>query len=456
MAGCLNPTLKGKSTSSSSTSASSGSLAWSAPLAVGSHRISAPPYFPVELNNSSQLIKLSYDGHWAAFQTFATNWGGTDTNADRDVFAVNLKTKQLIHVNSTSAGVQSNSFGSLDPTATRYTFSPDNRYVLFQSQATNLVGGTIANQSVYSKDLQTGAVALISSSSAGVQSNIAATFGSFSPDGTKVYFNSNGTNLVGGDTNGVNDVFEKNLLTGVTTRVSTTSAGAELNVGAGGGSYFEDITSDGRYLLFSSGASNVVAGDTNNQWDVFRKDLQTGTVIRVSFGTGSVELNGYSGLATFYDHSSPDKVIFTTQATNHGYADANGARDVFLRDIVADTTVLISANNVGIIGNQASSGAGDAVFGIPSNNQVLFISSASNLLAGDPSVHANYFIKDIVSGTLSIVDQNTSGVFPIAPGGAAYPHMNFNGKVIGYSSTATDIVAGDVNGQGDIFVRVYP
>jgi hypothetical protein len=142
------------------------------------------------------------------------------------------------------------------------------------------------------------------------------------------------SNLVVGDTNNERDIFVHDLATGDTTRVSVDSAGGEGN----GFSYGSSISSDGRYVAFFSGASNLVAGDTNGVWDAFVHDRLTGVTTRVSVDSNGVAGNG----SCEYPSISADGryVAFASYASNLVSGDTNGVRDVFVHEMVSsvDTT----------------------------------------------------------------------------------------------------------------------
>ncbi|GCL34971.1 hypothetical protein SR1949_00630 [Sphaerospermopsis reniformis] len=147
---------------------------------------------------------------------------------------------------------------------------------MFTSNATNLVSGDTNNSyDVFVKDLTTNTITRVSTASNGTQGNIDSGDASISANGRYVVFESTATNLVSNDYNYTRDVFVKDLTTGITTRVSTAADGTE------GDGYSEKtaISADGRYVVFSSLASNLVSGDTNNDYDVFVKDLLTKTQI---------------------------------------------------------------------------------------------------------------------------------------------------------------------------------
>jgi hypothetical protein len=130
----------------------------------------------------------------------------------------------------------------------------------------------------------------VSVATSGAQGNHGSGGGLISGDGSMVAFDSAATNLVVRDTNGVQDVFERNLTTGKTTRVSVSTSGIQAN----GAATVDAISPTGRYVLFSSLATNLVSGDTNHERDVFLRDTVAHTTTRVSVGNHRAQLPGQS------------------------------------------------------------------------------------------------------------------------------------------------------------------
>ena len=173
----------------------------------------------------------------------------------------------ITRVSLSSFGVEGN-FNSFYPSV-----SADGRYIAFESYATNLVpGDTNGVANVFVRDLQTSATTQVSVDSAGLQGNGDSLFASITADGRYVAFHSLATNLVAGDTNGVDDIFVHDRDTGVTERVSVSSGGVEGD----NNSQIPSISADGRYVAFRSDATNLVVGDTNSVLDVFVHDRDTG------------------------------------------------------------------------------------------------------------------------------------------------------------------------------------
>jgi len=217
------------------------------------------------------------------------------------------------------AGIQGNGGGGDGE------FSPDGRYVVFESAASNLVpGDTILAVDIFVKDLQTGAIERVSTNDADGQGDFSSFDGRFSADGRHVVFESFATNLVSNDTNFRTDVFIKDLQNGAIQLVSTDATGGQGNEWSGDA----ELSADGRYVVFGSFASNLVPDDTNNNYDIFVKDLQTGAIQCVSTDAFGVEGNGWSSSATF--SADGHYVIFHSGASNLVPGDINGQGDLFV------------------------------------------------------------------------------------------------------------------------------
>ena len=152
--------------------------------------------------------------------------------------------------------------------------------------------GLTAAMLLASPGVQAGQITRVSVSSAGVQGNSNSFISAISADGRYVAFTSYANNLVAGDTNGTEDVFVRDRVTGKTTRISVSSAGGQGN----GYSNNSRISADGRYVAFSSDAENLVAGDTNGYDDVFVRDRVTGKTTLVSISSVGEHGNDLSRL----------------------------------------------------------------------------------------------------------------------------------------------------------------
>ena len=322
------------------------------------------------------------------------------------------------------------------------SISADGRFVAFDSYATNLVAGdTNGFEDVFVADRMTGAVERVSVTTAGVQGDRNSRFASISADGRYVAFESSATNLVAGDTNGSFDVFVHDRQTGTTERVSVDSSGAQAN----SDSLFAAISADGRYVAFESAATNLVAGDTNACMDVFVHDRQTGTTVRASVDSSGTQGDSYS----LYPAISADGryVAFASQATNLVAGDTNGWADIFVRDLQTGTTERVDVGPGGA--------EGDADSSVPSisadGRYVAFESQATDLVAGDTNGWIDVFVRDRQNGTTELASVDSSGAQADADG--LYPAISADGRYVVFESQAGNLVAGDSNGWFDVFVR---
>src|SRR5690606_534630 len=225
--------------------------------------------------------------------------------------------------------------------------------------------------------------------STGAQGDVAGGYGSasnpsISADGRYVSFDSGSTNLVNGDTNGRSDVFVHDRLTGNTSRVSVNSAGVQGD----GDSGVSSISADGRYVAFASAATNLVAGDTNIESDVFVHDRLTGNTTRVSVSTGGVEGNSGSGGPSI--SADGRYVAFASTASNLVLSDYNTEVDVFVRDRLKGTTALVSQSSTGTTGNRGSYSPSISADG----RYIVFDSPASTLTDGHVGEYWDVFIRD--------------------------------------------------------------
>jgi VCBS repeat-containing protein len=387
-------------------------------------------------NNNSYATQFSPDGTKVLFKSYASNLVEGDTNGTYDVFVKDLETGAVTLVNSSTSGTPGNSRSE------GYQFSPDGTKVLFLSYASNVVeGDTNGTQDVFVKDLETGAVTLVNSSASGTPGNSFSSAPEFSPDGTKVLFYSDASNLVEDDLNGIYDVFVKDLETGKVTLVSSSSSGTP-------GNYYSapvEFSPDGTKVLFSSSASNLVEGDLNGISDAFVKDLETGAVALVSSSASGTPGNNYSYDVRF----SPDgtKVLFYSSASNLVEGDLNGAYDVFVKDLETGAVTLVSSSASGTPGNNNSS----VIEFSPDGTKVLFWSPASNLVEGDTNGTQDVFVKDLETGAVTLVSSSTAGT-PGNGGSSAYRFSPDGTKVL-FISYASNVVEGDTNGTHDVFVK---
>lgn len=293
-----------------------------------------------EGNGNSTSPFISADAARVAFTSEATNLVLGDTNGFSDVFMVGTFDNEVIErVSLASSGGQAN--GS----SFRPSLSSDGRLVVFESNATNLIsGGTAVGVThIYLRNVQTNTTSLISRDSSGVAGAGNSTQAKISSDGRYVTFASDAANLVSGDTNGTRDIFRHDLQTGTTIRVSVASGGAEAN----GFSRAPSITADGNMIAFHSAASNLVGGDTNGVNDIFVHTVSNGSTVRVSVASDGTQASDPSASNFQIGSINPSIsstgrfVAFASLANNltdgdsagqYSTNDANRALDIFVHD----------------------------------------------------------------------------------------------------------------------------
>jgi hypothetical protein len=289
-------------------------------------------------NGNSFARAISADGRYVTYHSIASNLVAGDSNGFSDVFVHDRQTGNTTRVSVDSFGNQSNN-DSADP-----AISGDGRYVTFYSTASNLVAGDSNGFiDVFVHDRQTGNSTRVSVSSNGSQSNGNSVSPEISADGRYVTFYSEGSNLVVGDSNGFIDVFVHDRQTGETTRVSNSSTGSQGN----GNSTDPTISDDGRYVTFSSFGSNLVAGDTNATYDVFIHDSQTGTMTRVSVSSTGIQGNSGSSFPAITGDGR--YVAHDSGASNLVAGDTNGSTDVFVHQFLPDPPPVVLNEGVGVV-----------------------------------------------------------------------------------------------------------
>jgi archaellum component FlaF (FlaF/FlaG flagellin family) len=338
----------------------------------------------VQANDESYFPAISGDGRYVVFTSFATNLVSGDTNGKRDIFLHDRQTGATERVSVASDGTQGNNYSS-DPAV-----SNDGCYVVFSSWASNLVpDDSNLSQDIFIHDCQTGATERVSIASDVTQANSSSFRPAITADGRYVAFESNASNLVSGDTNGRTDVFVHDRQTGKTTLVSVASDGTQGNSDSG----TPALSTDGRYVIFRSWATNLVPNDTNNMGDVFVHDRQTGKTTLVSVASDGTQANrhSYSRSITFDGRY----VVFYSDADNLVPGDTNGSDDIFVHDRLTGMTERVS---VAPGGSQTNDDSNHPT--ISANGRfVTFTSYASNLAPGDTNGSADIFVKDLWTET---------------------------------------------------------
>jgi uncharacterized repeat protein (TIGR01451 family) len=400
-------------------------------------------------------VAVSADGSTVAFATLASNLAtGVQDNPGqfgpiRDVYVRDLETGVTELVSVAPDGVTSGDNTS-DPPA----ISPDGTKVVFSSAATNLGAPGNGLRRIYLRDLVAGTTSLVSANGAGTESvqNGAALQPVFSPDGTKVAFHSTASDFGPADANGPfgMDVYLRDLVTGATELVSVNAAGTEAAPGANIITGTPVFSPDGTKLAFLSVAGDLVAGVppqpiTNGLARLYVRDLVAGVTTLVSATPAGGAAGGEAGDPRF----GPDgtELAFTSTGGDLVPGVAGGAANVYVRDLVAATTAVVSANAAGTAGGNGTSHsprfAGD--------DHVVFASTAANLGPVDPNGGTDVYMRDLTSGTTSLVSVNAAGT-AAGDRASAAPAVSPDGRRVAFVSAATDL--GPPPGpRADVYVR---
>ena len=419
---------------------------------------------------SAGFVVTASDGALtSAPQTFAIT---VDDNAPKNITGFNPGDIELISRNA--AGVQGNGGTGA------YWMTEDGRYVLFDSNATNMVGDGQSDGQYhhFRKDMLTGEVVRIDAAADGTLANQTGWIVDMSTDGNVVLFASNATNLGVPDVTST-QIFAKNLTTGTVSLVSTLTDGTAAPFGTYGGGLtgdgqkayyttwsldggawrekiyvkslsdgavsvaaefsgpggmfysasFRDVSADGGKLLFVSDAPGLVPGDSNNYADLFVLNTVTGAISLVT-ATPAGDATGFWVTNAMLSRDG-SKVIFA--------ASLGSSQQVFVKNMTTGTLIPISSSADGSLGNAFSEIGGLS----PDGRTAYFWSAASNLVSGDTNDKSDLFAYNLTTNSLTrIVAGNGDSYWPSAAG---------NNRVL-FASDASNLVAGDTNGALDTFL----
>lgn len=384
-------------------------------------------------NGISYFSSISGDGTYISYSSDASNLVVGDTNLLTDVYVRNRAACETARMSLATNGSEPNGNSSVS------SISGTGGYIAFATQASNLLvtGDTNFVSDIYSRTRQSTQIQRISVNAASIEANNRSLTPDFSDDGNWIAFESTANNLVSSDTNMVGDIFIRPRLSLAVERVSVATGGAQAN----GFSAEPAVSQTGRYVVFLSQAANLVPNDSNLGADVFVRDRQLGTTTRISVASDGTQANANS-------YGAPDisddgrYIVFTSAATNLAPNDNNAVGDVFLRDQVAGTTTRIT-NGTG--------GGASGVVSISGNGRwMVFESTAVNLVPNDSNGANDIFVYDRDTREIRRVSVAADGTQGNAS--SQLPAISRDGRFISFESYATNLVTGDTNNVGDVFV----
>src|ERR1039457_1626637 len=455
---------------------------------------------------------ISPDGHYVLFASAAGNLVlSTNNTAFQPRFPTTLNvflrdrtngTTTLVSVNlSGTAGGNGDSFPS--------AVSTNGRYALFESSASDLVPGDTNNATdVFVRDLFGGTTLLVTVSTNGGSANGVSRSAVMTPDGRYVAFVSMASNLVPGDTNGIADVFVRDLQARVTTLASVGATSAMPPSGSGifqSSSESPDITPDGRYVAFYSSAINLVSG-VQTVGDIYVRDLVGGVTVWTStYARTAVQSTLGAANAVSFNHALSDDGQFVayeakpipvtsyaatglilrynlqtglTDLANTNASVTTGAyEDIRSLDMTPDGRfITFIANTNGTSGTTTCAEVWDAQTSAttlasgdlsnsvpagstcdwptidPSGRFVAFLSSATNLVTNTFVGDYHLYVRDLESATTALVDADTNGVGSVISAATA-PRLSADGRFVAFECPDSSLVPNDRNHDYDVFVR---
>jgi YD repeat-containing protein len=382
-------------------------------------------YSPKKIITGGGSLAISSDGRYVSLG-IDSSLDSKDTNSLTDVFRLDRQTGAFIRVSSNPNGDAPNAYSY------NTSISNDGRFLAFYSTITGLDG--IPRSGLYLRDIENQTTSMIASliGNSNQELNDYNKGFAISGDGQYIAFVSSESNIVSGDTNGVSDLFVKNIQTGDVERISISSNGDESNLGLDAFASI-DISEDGRYVAFSSNATNLVDNDTNGVADVFVHDRFGGTTSRVSVSSSGNQANGKS-----YYHSISGNgryVAFTSDAPS---LSGSAGSFVFVHDLETGSTTQIAAGFAPSIDR---------------DGRFLTFSSGNVLTAGDTPNANDVFLYDLASGALKILSSGIGGVFS---------KISEDGKTVAFASndftdvSVYDVITGLAKSVGDRFGESFP
>lgn len=397
----------------------------------------------------------SADGRFVAFESTAKNLSPDATTGTQEVYVRDTQSQTTI-LASRATGPTGTKANDAANTA---TISGDGRFVVFHSTATNLdPADTDANFDVFVRDLVTDTTTLVSraSGATGAKGNDVSANPSISGDGRFVAFVSGASNLDPDDTDDLANAYVRDLVANTTKLVDRADgpAGAKGNGGVLG---VPVLSADGRFLAFESASSNLHPDDTtlgsSGEQDIIVRDLQTSTNFLASRATGETGVKGNNASITPAISADGRYVAFRSSATNLGPDPLLSLGQIWVRDLVANTTTLASrASGADGDSEDHSTGSRPAISG--DGRYVAFDTSATNLSPDDADDVTDIYLRDTQAATTSLVSRTTGVGGSKANDDSGFPAISADGRFVAFDSRANNLSSADGNGTGfDIFTR---
>ena len=408
----------------------------------------------------SSAAAVSADGRYVAFESAANNLSSDDNNRLINLFLRDTQTNTttLISRRSGADGV------AADGNSGKPSISADGRYVAFESKAKNLSGvDNDFIFDVFVRDTQANTTVLVSRQSAadgGAGADVHALNPSISADGRFVAFESNSYEFSTADNDSFRDVFLRDLSTSTTTLISRVTGASGL--GGDDNSSNASVSADGKFVAFQSQANNLSTADDNTFPNVFVRNIEAGTTTLASRGSGATgaAADGPSNKPSISGNGR--FLAFESHANSLSTADNNRFMNVFRRDMETGALTLVSRRSA-TDGGAGAVGASSAPSLSTDGRFVAFESLANNLSAADDDLYRNVFLRDVqAASTILVSRQSVADGGAGADGRSFAPSVSTGGRFVAFDSEALNLSAEDsdqpVGGEGeggvrDVFLR---
>jgi Tol biopolymer transport system component len=429
---------------------------------------------------------LSDDGRYVAFLSQANNLVTNDSLLPY----LDLFLRDRVSGATTLISVDQSGTGGGNGDSGYPSWSTNGRFLLFASDASNVAANDTNDVSdIFLRDVASGvthwvSVPMITSPPSPTWNPIRGSSKPvMTPDARWIAFESTADNLVNDDTNGICDVFVRDMQMGTTQRASASARAA-----SGRSSRFASISRDGRFVAFVSSAINLIPGRTNTTDEIYARDLQNGVTIWASsnlMGYFNLVSNTYwcsspimspegehvafkggtnSSEAHLFYHdleSGATSVLATNSRADTLPAFGDDGRwvafeengNVLLRDLANGTNVLVSVN---LTGGLSTNGVSFRPVITPDARYVAFVSYASDLVAGFSPMETNVariYVRDVLAGVTRLVSIATNGGPSAFQMESALPALTPDGQSVAFDSDASDLVSDDLNDASDVFIR---
>jgi len=397
-------------------------------------------------NTTEKRVLLDSTGRFAFFSTYAS-LQADDTNSGYDVYMRDRAAGTTTRVSLKADGGQ-----IADGTSKLCGISHDGRFIGFESDGADLPGNAAGTHQIFVRDRITGTTEMASVSTTEAPSSNGTDSGisyvdpcPISLNGRYVAFTTSATNFTAAEGNAWSDIFRRDRTTGTTERVS----GAGLDVKGNASSRFASMSDDGAKVAFTSDATNLVAGDTNGKRDVFVRTPATQTTIRASVSDSEAQSVGFDANGAAISGNG-QVVAFSSGASDLVADDDGPTADVFVRDLGAATTEIVS-----LATNETQADGSSASPSVSATGRfVVFNSAAKNLYVGDTNNHLDTYRRDRQDGT-TLLASRTSGILAGNGGSVEEPAVSDDGGTVAFTSLASDLVRQDTNGKLDAFVHEF-